>query len=64
MSMSDELDLEHELVRLIESGTDNEKFTFIINNVFALCQTFDICAHCISKEILNQMEQEEGETWH
>ena len=64
MSMSDELDLEFKLKKLIDTGSDDEKFTFAVNNVLALCSAFNICAHCVATEVLNQMEQEEGETWH
>ena len=64
MSMSDELDLEFELQKLVENGTEAQKFEFVMNNLFALAEMMNICVHCVAEEALNQIEQQENETCH
>jgi len=49
----------NDLNNLLEDGTDDDKFKFAIENTLALCESMDICPHCLAMHILEIMKQEE-----
>ncbi len=57
--LTEEQESKNDFDDLLKNGSDDEKFSFAVNNVFMLSETLDICAHCIALGVLELMEAKE-----
>ena len=49
-----------DIEELLTNGSDRDKAEFIIENVLAMCEATDLCAHCIAEAILDIVDKNEG----